>query len=332
MTPRRRASEEQVRDIRARHEEHERDDDHQRPQRPLVAAPHERVARGRRRQRERLLHVARELARPPVGRQRRFANLRLHSAQRRLRRVQSFTGLQPRHHRQPPRRPAIEVRLFPAEQRLAAERHGDVERPSDFRAEEFRRRDADDRERHAVDRDLLPDDVDRAAVFALPVRVADDGNRAVGTAAAPVVGVGERPAENRRHAEGLEVPSAGPHAVDVIGFTARRQIEPVAGPRRGAREEIGSLPNLIPDRIRPRVVGERPRVEGLDERQPLRFLDRQRAEAVDQREDGRVRADAERERQRGDDRHDRGRAQRTKRELHVMHERPRRTGVRGVRL
>src|SRR5438132_13893690 len=62
-----------------------------------------------------------------------------------------WSGFSPHHQRQPPRRSAIEVRLLAAQERLAAERHRDVERASDFSAEQLRRRDADDCERHAID-------------------------------------------------------------------------------------------------------------------------------------------------------------------------------------
>ena len=65
---------------------------------------------------------------------------------------------------------------------------GDVERAADVGAEEALRRDADDREGHALDRQASADDVRRAAVPPLPEAVADHRDRAVRPAAARIVG------------------------------------------------------------------------------------------------------------------------------------------------
>ena len=60
---------------------------------------------------------------------------------------------------QPPGAAAIERALGAADDRLGAERHGDVERAADFDAVEIRRRDADDGERVAVEVDCAPEDL-----------------------------------------------------------------------------------------------------------------------------------------------------------------------------
>ena len=62
---------------------------------------------------------------------------------------------------------------------LRRQRHPDVHGQLEPRAREIRRTDADDRERRAVDGERAADDVACAGEAALPVGVADDGDRAV---------------------------------------------------------------------------------------------------------------------------------------------------------
>ena len=164
-------------------------------------------------------------------------------------------------------------------------------------AEERRRRDADDGERHAIERERPSDDAGFAAEAALPERVADDGDGAIRPAAALVVGGAEGAAEHRRHAEHVEESATRPHALDELGGAAARQIEARVGPGDGA---IGPLvlpvAQLLPDRIGPRPV--------VEQHQALRLADRQRLQqdAVDEREDRAVGADAKGEGGDGDER------------------------------
>ena len=122
-----------------------------------IAVAQLRAAAGGRHQRERLLQVVLLIRRAPVGRQRRFANLRLAAAQRRRGRVNRLAGLQPRHDGKPPPRPLVERRFLAAKQRLGADRDGDVEGAADVGAEEVRSGDADDRERDFVETQPLSD-------------------------------------------------------------------------------------------------------------------------------------------------------------------------------
>ena len=80
------------------------------------------------------------ILRPPVLRHRRFAQ---RGVERREPRLGLFHGLsrrEPREDPQPPVAAAIERALGAADDRLGAERHGDVEGAADFDAEEVRRR------------------------------------------------------------------------------------------------------------------------------------------------------------------------------------------------
>jgi hypothetical protein len=147
-------------------------------------------------------------------------NLPLHAAERCRGGVERLTGFQPRHHREPPRRASVEERFLAADERLVADRDRDVEGTTDFRAEEVGRRDADDRERDALDGERVPDRVSRAAETALPEAVADHRHRAVGPAAADIVGRRQRAAEHGRDAERVEHPAARPQAVDKLCLAA----------------------------------------------------------------------------------------------------------------
>src|SRR5207302_1120471 len=103
--------------------------------------------------------------------------------------------------------------------------------------EEIRRHGADDGERDPIERHPPADDVEGGAKPALPERVADDGDRAVRTAAGLIVGAGERPADERRDAERVEHARRSPDAVDEFGDAAVGDVEARAvGPREGAVE------------------------------------------------------------------------------------------------
>jgi hypothetical protein len=305
MAPRRRAREQQVRDVRAGDEQHQRDDHHDRRQRAPVSLAQRRAAVGRGPQREPRSEVARLLIRPPVLRYRRLAELRQDPPKRRFTCRQALAVLQPDHHSQPPGRPAIEVGLLPPDQRLGANRNRDVEAAPNIHAEELRRGHADDRARHALDDQRASDDVGRAFEAALPEGVADDGHRPVGSAAAHIVGGAECPSEDGGYAERIEDAAARPHAVDHLRLPATREVEASRLPREGAPEERLSLANLFPNRVGPARAPGRAGIAEAD--QLLRRFHRQRSQnqAVENGEDGAVRPNPERQRQHGDERDDR---------------------------
>ena len=153
------AGEQQVRDVGARDQQHQRDHDHDGDQRLPIAVTQLRAAAGGRHHRERLFQVVLLIRRAPVGRQRRFAKLRLVGTHRRRGRVNRLAGFQPRHDGKPPPRPLVERRFLAAKQRLGADRDGDVEGATDVGAEEVRSGDADDRERDFVETQPLSDGV-----------------------------------------------------------------------------------------------------------------------------------------------------------------------------
>ena len=172
-----------------------------------------------------------------------------------------------------------------------AERHGDVERAADGRAEEAGRRDPDDRERHAVQRQRAAEHVGRPAEAPHPERVADHHGRPLRSAVAAIVGRGEGAAQDRRHSHDLEEAAAREEALGEVGFTSAREVEVHVGACGGTREEL-VLPraDLFPDRVGPGAA--------VQARQPPGLVHRKRAqdEGVHYREDRGVRADPERER------------------------------------
>ena len=163
------------------------------------------------------------------------------------------------------------------------------------------RHDAEDRVRHAVDLDPAADDRRVACQLALPDALADDDQRLCGAA----VGRGrERPAHERRHREDVEVvgrDARGRHALRLASrHRDRRRIAPVTGHRRQRLalpidvEEVGRREAAV--RIRAAAARQ------PDDRPAVGVGQRPQQNAVDDAEDGRVGADAEREGQDRDDR------------------------------
>ena len=223
---------------------------------------------------------------------------RLHQG---CRRFAGLPGLQTHEHLKPPRRPAVQTRLAAANEWLGAERNHDLERPTRGNPEESRRRHAHDRERHAPECQRAADHVTCTAEIRLPERVTDHYDRPAAAAAADIVGRLEQAAERRCDAEHVESSGAGPYAVDEVALSSGAQIELCVepGPRKRAIELRAVSLDPLPDRVGPRpLLRRRP---GDELRQPLGIFDWQRPEeeAVDDGEDRRVGADAQRER--GDD-------------------------------
>jgi hypothetical protein len=110
--------------------------------------------------------------------------------------------------------------LIAAQEGHRAERHGDVERATDVGTEKSGVRDADDGEGDAVERDRLADDILRATEPALPEVVPEHRHGAIRAAPAPVVGVGERAADDGAHAEHFEHPATRTQSVHRVHLAA----------------------------------------------------------------------------------------------------------------
>src|SRR5581483_12352931 len=102
------------------------------------------------------------------------------------------------------------------------------------------RHDPDDRERHALDRLRLSEDVGRAAESPLPQGVADDGDWTAGAAAAAVVVGSEEATDRRSKTQRVEVVAARVDAVHEIRRSAVGEVEA----RRPAREGEGRLEQI----------------------------------------------------------------------------------------
>jgi hypothetical protein len=217
--------------------------------------------------------------------------------------------LQASHHVEKPHVRLAKSRHGTTQNRLGAERYRHVERPADFRAEEPRRRHADDLERPSVERNRLADDRPIAPISRLPESVRQ--NRAWGAAPRSVICIREDTPNVRGDAQSIEIAAAHIQALRRAVFTVGPEI-----PRRDSpREEAGERLLLGLDRA-PQWLAEHrtpahkptgtPLVVRIDveRRKFLGTLDGQRPQphGVHQLEDRGVRARTQRERK---DRHDR---------------------------
>jgi hypothetical protein len=251
------------------------------------------------------------------------------SVQRAPRLLDRHAGLEPAEDVRPVAAPvleAVEARLHLAAHR---DRDEDLGVGAERGAREAARRDADDGHRVAVDRDDLADHRRVRAEPRLPVGVAEHGDevRADGL----VVGGGDQAAEVRLETESREVRARDHHPLAV----ERLPLEGEVRAERAVRDqpgEHGLLPlevavhRIAEDqvavarlvaRLRARLRSGRAEVD-----EPLRLGHGEGAEKhlVEEREDRRVRADAERQGEHGDGGDEGGLEQRTQRELQVPHE------------
>ena len=137
---------------------------------------------------------------------------------------------------------------------------------------------------------LAADDVLGGAEVLSPEAMTDDDDRAIRRGAA-VVGRCEQAPAHGAHTEFIKESSTYVCAVDGLCAAATREIEGLGRPRERAGEQLGlPRPNLLPHGIGPRSVGQ--------QREAGRVADGQRPknQAVEDREQRRVGADAERQR------------------------------------
>ena len=310
MPPRCTACEEQIRDVRACDHQHECDDDEKGNERPLEALAQRGRARAGGLEHEWLA----QKGRLELHRQRTGPNLRLHGAKRSGGRFERHARLHPEHDVQP-RRVVVELDV-------SADRKDQVEGAPDLDAEKPGRRHPDDRHRGKAERDGRADHARRAAEPLLPQLVADHGCPPVGAATRQVILRREQPANDGRHAERVEEVAADKEAIDrhrLAGYRQRALAATVAERQRA----VEGLP-VTADLIEGRVTEGGPRAAVAPVRQDhqaLRMGHRQRPqdEAVDEREDRGVRADAERERQDGYGGDDRSGDERADGETEILH-------------
>ncbi|HEY7284130.1 MAG TPA: hypothetical protein VH497_01715 [Vicinamibacterales bacterium] len=328
--PGRCARQQQVRDVRARDEQHERRHAEEQRQRRASLDRHVALPACAR------LHAQRlrlELRHPLVAHaalERHFDvvdDVVIRRGEGRSRLVDRDAGLQAAEYIRPVRATVLEVleRLREAAHR---DRREDRRLQPERRAVESTLRHADDRHRLAVDRDGLIQDRGIQSEAPLPVAPAEDHD--VRFAGSGIVRRRQQPSDGRLDADDREVVAGHEQPVDAFSLAARGEV----GPERDVRGEAGKrrlgffevaehritehpvAVALLAARIRPGLRPRRP-----DVHEPVRFRHRQRTEQdlIEEREDGRVRADAERQRHDGHRRHERRLEQGPDRELDVRH-------------
>ena len=191
------------------------------------------------------------------------------------------TGLQPADRRQPPADATFQLTAFAINHRLGAQGHGHIERAAYLHTVEIWSSNANNRKGMPANRELSAYHIGLAAVFTLPVRIAEDGSS--GRAFLLIVRGKEQAAQCGLNAQGLEELPADPEALHVVNFTGRRNIELRGSPGKNAGKALLLRVNLLPHGVG--QVGV-PVAEGAagaiavvdgDSRKFLGVLDRQRA-------------------------------------------------------
>jgi hypothetical protein len=193
-------------------------------------------------------------------------------------------------------------------------RHADLRHVADVDPVESLLRDADDRERIVADDDLLADHVGIAGEARLPVAVADHGHRM--RAARHVILRRQHAAERGLHAEHVEERSRHQLARRALRAALNAHGHGPVAAAEHTREHVVVIAEVDVVRIRERILIALPvamkRSLALEQHQLLRILHGQQAQQglIDQREDRRVGAEAQRDREHRDDGEDRRLAQR----------------------
>ena len=279
-----RPREQEVGDVDARDEQHERDRAEQDQQRRPDAA-HDPILQTHRGHHA-ILVGARKVARETLG----------HDGHRAIRAVEADRWFQPGNRADPLRTARVvgDVRGL-EDQRppvVGTQRHVQI-----------RRRDADDRERLAVHPQRRADQIRPRAELAAPQPVAEDDD---GRAAVSAVGVDEPAPQAWHDTEDVEERRRDVGAVDELRIARAREVRGRWGDGRRAGEDAALCRDV-------QVVRRRKRhrqasvaaVEQLHETSGLVIRQRPQQHTVDDGEDGGVGADAEREGQRRDERESR---------------------------
>ena len=301
--PRAGPCQQQVREVRARDQQHDACRREQHPERMLVRLAQHRVAGAARRRCERERLVARRAGGRIRRRNRGLEDAWGDGLQLRGGALERPPGLEAADRHEPPvgrrREPIATVH-----RRLRTERHGDVEAAAHFEAAEPRRRDADHLSLVRVQREGSPDRVRVAAHLARPERVAEHDPR---RAARLVVGGRDEPPGRRRDAEHVKERARDEEATRGTHLAAVREVERGAAPGGDVREALLLAADLLEDRVVERIVGGSAvaagavHVDDADAGELPRPRDRQRSQPhrVDDLEDRGGGADAEREREDG---------------------------------
>ena len=211
----------------------------------------------------------------------------------------------------------VERRPLWMNQGFGAERYRDVEHAADFEPEELWRRHADDRERHALDRQRRADHV-RAIESLPPEAITDDRDRSRRSPAPNVVGCGQRAADRSGDSERCEEVAADEQHVGRLDLAGPCEVEAQRRHRQRAGERLCALLQARPHRVRPPEPGREPQPRRRFRRdgdEGLWMGDGQRSQeqAIDDAEHRRSGPDRQPERTDGDRGEDRSPAERAQR-------------------
>jgi hypothetical protein len=284
------AREQQARDVGARDQQQEADCRHQPGERSAELIAHRREARGRRLHfdpevaQERGVFRLREIVTPGPIEQLEFGARLLRG------RVRPETAEQL--HLQRAGRPLA----WPLNHRLVRRGNPHVSLDADLQSEERARRDADDGHRRVVDGDLRAERGGIEVEACFPVRPADDGHRGC-RRAEPVVSGPEQPARRGPQAKRRKIVARDELAVGELGVEAvTGQAESRGRGGDEIREDVVAVAEGLVVLPRDLVAASLSvAAQDLDEPPGLAHRKRAQDQGVDQAEDGRVGADAERE-------------------------------------
>ena len=299
----------EVREVGARDEQHKTCHREQHPERRFVFAAHRRHARVRGFHREAILEIGGRRVGTIRFRQRLAKHGRRHVLQVRRRAFHRPARIQPADHRQPPRPcdrgPSLAVR---GEHRIRAHGHRDIEAIGGLHTGEPLRRDRADRKAPAIQRQRPADGAGVTGNLALPEGVIQDD---AGFAAVARISIRREPrSQLRRHAQHAQEVRRDVQAGGVTHLAAFTQVELPRAETRDRGKRVLLPRHLFELRERENLVAARRPAGPLKSGRPrhdreffgMRHRNRPQAHRVQQLEHRRVRADAERQREDGNER------------------------------
>jgi hypothetical protein len=240
------ASEHQIRQIRARDEQHQSGKAKQQPEGIGVIAAHVRKPVRRRLGGEFIPEIALHTFGVVLRRDGFVQRGPLDNRKLRRGALQRPSRFEPAKDRKPPLLALPRIRdaaQFAINNWLGADGNCNIEAFADGDAVEARRRNPKNGKRMPVHRERFADHADRATVAALPERIAQV--RAARASGLVVAGRNQAP-EHRLHIQSAKEITADPNHLRVIHFTAVSEVACILAPSGNGRKRLLPLANLLP--------------------------------------------------------------------------------------